>query len=327
VRRQVGITWDWAEAGRGLLCALPGAVILLAVDVSLGMGFAIATLPVALLGVPPQPGRRVRLGLVGLAFAGSYGLGSVLGRWEVAAVAALTVLAFAAVLVSVRRPAARLLPALLLPGVAVGMNHPAPGGLAIAAVMLAGSAWATLVTACWPRPHPPAVTPTPADRRRTPPVPARPPAATRSGSPRRGDRARPWIPLDLVHVAWAAAAAIFIMRPDPGLLASRALGRTVATFAGVVAAGLLVRRGPTEVALAVVTVAAIAAMVAVRTSRWYVVPAGTALVVLLMSGLAGAQEFQVSFAERLLETALGAGLALIFGVSILSGTRWLAPPL
>jgi uncharacterized membrane protein YccC len=130
-----------------------------------------------------------------------------------------------------------------------------------------------------------------------------------------------------VHVAWAAAAAIFIMRPDPGLLASRALGRTVATFAGVVAAGLLVRRGPTEVALAVVTVAAIAAMVAVRTSRWYVVPAGTALVVLLMSGLAGAQEFQVSFAERLLETALGAGLALIFGVSILSGTRWLAPPL
>jgi uncharacterized membrane protein YccC len=111
------------------------------------------------------------------------------------------------------------------------------------------------------------------------------------------------------------------MRPDPGLLASRAVGRTVATFAGVVAAGLLLRRGPTEVALAVFTVAAIAATVAVRTSRWYVVPAGTALVVLLISGVAGRQVFQVSFAERLLETAIGAGLALTFGVGFPAAVR------
>ena len=68
-----------------------------------------------------------------------------------------------------------------------------------------------------------------------------------------------------------------------------------------------------------VTVAAVAAMVAVLTSRRYVVPAGTALVVLLMSGVAGTQVFEVSFAERLLETAPGAGLALIFGVSIPRG--------
>jgi hypothetical protein len=127
--------------------------------------------------------------------------------------------------------------------------------------------------------------------------------------------------LDLTHVAWAAAAAMFIMRPDPGLLASRAAGRTVATFAGVVAAALLLRGGPTEVALAVVTVAAIAATVAVRTSRWYVVPAGTALVVLLLSGVAGRQVFQISFAERLLETAIGAGLALTFGVAFPAAVR------
>jgi uncharacterized membrane protein YccC len=129
--------------------------------------------------------------------------------------------------------------------------------------------------------------------------------------------------LDLVHVAWAAAA-MFIMRPDPGLLASRALGRTVATFAGVVTAGLLLRRGPTEIALAVVTVAAITAMVAVCTSRWYVTGAGSGLIVLLISGVAGTHTFDVSFAERLLETGLGAGLALSFGVAIPAGLRWLA---
>jgi uncharacterized membrane protein YccC len=115
---------------------------------------------------------------------------------------------------------------------------------------------------------------------------------------------------------------MFIMRPDPGLLASRAVGRTVATFAGVIAAGLL-RRGPTDIALAVVTVAAIAAMTAVRTSRWYVAGAGSALIVLLLSGISGTREFDISFAERLLETALGAGLALTFGVAIPAGLRWL----
>jgi uncharacterized membrane protein YccC len=55
-------------------------------------------------------------------------------------------------------------------------------------------------------------------------------------------------------------------------------------------------------------VAAIAAMVAVRTSRWYVTGAGSGLIVLLISGIAGTHSFEVSTAERLLETALGAPL-------------------
>jgi hypothetical protein len=324
VRREVGITWDWAEAGRGALCAVPAAVILVTVDVSLGMVFAIATLPVAMLGVPPQRRQRPRLGLVGLGFAASYALGSVLGLWEVAAVAALTVLAFAGVLFSVRKPAARLLPALLLPGFALGMNHPAPDGLAVAAVLLAGCAWATLITYGWPQPHTPAITATPPTGA---PDPAGAGRAARSYAILFAAAAGIGLALgyllDLVHVAWAAAAAMFIMRPNPDLLASRAVGRTVATFAGVLAAGLLLRRGPTEIALAVITVAAIAAMVAVRTSRWYVTGAGSGLIVLLMSGVAGTQVFEVSFAERLLETALGAGLALSFGVAIPAGLRWL----
>jgi uncharacterized membrane protein YccC len=197
------------------------------------------------------------------------------------------------------------------------MNHPAPGGLAVAAVMRAGSAWATLVTWCWPRTHPPAITSTSHDRA------AGPADAHRAArgyaicfAAAAGIGLALGYLLDLVHVAWAAAAAMFIMRPDPGLLASRAVGRTVATFAGVVAAGLLLRRGPTEIALAIVTVAAVSAMVAVRTSRWYVVPAGSGLIVLLMSGVAGPHVFEVSVAERLLETALGAGLALTFGVAV-----------
>jgi uncharacterized membrane protein YccC len=109
---------------------------------------------------------------------------------------------------------------------------------------------------------------------------------------------------------------MFIMRPEPGLLASRAVGRVLATFAGVIAAGLIIRRGPTEIAVAVLVVAAIGAMVAVRTSRWYVAPAGSALIVLLLSGATSRSAFDISFAERLVETAIGAALALTFGIAI-----------
>ena len=170
--------------------------------------------------------------------------------------------------------------------------------------MLAGCSWATLITCCWPRTHPAAIA-------AAPPDPKPDPAATRRA-------------MHLYAAMFAAAAAaMFIMRPDPGLLASRAVGRTAATFAGVIAAGLLLRRGPAEIALAVVTIAAIAAMTAVRTSRWYVASAGSGLIVLLISGISGTREFDISFAERLLETALGAGLALTFGVAIPAGLRWL----
>jgi hypothetical protein len=77
--------------------------------------------------------------------------------------------------------------------------------------------------------------------------------------------------------------AMFIMRSDHALLTSRATRPTVATFAWV-AAGLLLRRGPTETVLAVVTVPAIAAMVDVRTSRWYIAPAGSGIIAMLASG-------------------------------------------
>jgi hypothetical protein len=106
---------------------------------------------------------------------------------------------------AVQRPQAcgQTAPGAAVPGVAVGMNHPAPGGLAIAALMVAGCAWATLVTSCWPRPHPPTITPTPPDRA---PDPAD--ARLAAGSYAIGFAATAGIGLalgyllDLVHVAW-----------------------------------------------------------------------------------------------------------------------------
>src|SRR5215831_566871 len=268
VRREPAITWGWTDASRGALCAVPGAIVVLTIDVALGMIFALGTVIVAMLGVPPARKQRARLGLVGLAFAVAYALGSTVALSDVAAVVALTLFAYAAVLLSVRKPAAKLLPAILAPAFALGVNHPAPDGYVLAGVLLAGGAWATLVAYMWPETRPPGTAP-PASQPQ--PAPAAASRAVRVYAVLFAAAAAIGLALgfvlDLAHVAWAAAAALFIMRPDPGLLASRAVGRTVATLAGVAAAGLIYRRGPTDIADATVTVAAVSAMVATRSSR------------------------------------------------------------
>ena len=307
--------WDWSGAARGALSALPGGAIVL-VDVTPGVVVALGSLVVAMLGVPPIRKRRPRLGLVGVAFAAAFALGSTLAVWNVAAVAGLVVLAYLGVLASVRKPAARLLPAILLPATALGMNHPVPGGLVAAALMLAGCVWATVVTYAWPESQPPAVNATAAEAPQQPEAGLAVHVYALLFALAAGLGLVLGYLLDLTHVAWAAAAAMFIMRPEPGLLASRAVGRVVATFVGVVAAGLIIRRGPADVVLAVLVVAAIGAMVAVRTSRWYVAPAGSALIVLLLSGASSRSAFDISFSERLVETAIGAALALTFGIAI-----------
>ena len=182
-----------------------------------------------------------------------------------------------------------------------------------------GAIWATLVTYPWPQTQPPSVNA------------ALPEPSADRDRPRRRRTAHLYVCsfaaaagiglalgylLDLSHVAWAAAAAMIIMRPEPGLLASRAVGRVAATFAGVTAAGLLVRQGPTDIALAIILVTAISAMVAVRTSGWYLAPAGSALILLLLSGALSRNAFDASFRDRVAETAIGAALALLFGVAL-----------
>ena len=310
--RTGGISWSWPDASRGFLCAFPAAALAVW-DLSAGICFALGTLPVALLGVPGPRRERPRLMLVGLLFATAYALGCVVGQWPVVAVAALAAFAYEGIMLTARHPAARLLGLLVVPAFALGMNEPVPSGFALAALFAAGGAWATVVALLWTVPA-------------TPSAAARPP---QGATPDRQALQRYAIGftaaatlglalgfgLDLAHPAWAAAAAMFIMRPDAHLLASRAAGRVAATFAGVLLSALLVRRGLGEVALVAIAVSAVAAIVATRASRWYVSSAGTGLVVLLMSGVSSADEFKLAFADRLLETTIGAVLAIGFGIA------------
>ncbi len=312
-----GITWNWADAQRGLVCAAPAVPIAAVANVSLGVVFALGVLPVALLGLPPTRAARLKLFVVGVLFAGAYAAGCVVGEVSLLAIAAMFVVAGGSVLAAAtHHRAAALLPALATPAFALGMNHPAPEGFKLAAMFLAGAAWTTLVNLVWPLPDP-------ADLAQQP----RPQSSgSHPGSPRTvrtyallfAAAATIGIAvayaLDLSHPAWAGAAAVFIMRPDPKLVTSRAIGRVGATIAGVLLAAWLYQYGIGEAAIIVIAVCSVAAMVGTRTSRWYVSAAGSGLVVLLISGVSSTEAFEHAFGDRIFETLLGAALALLLGV-------------
>ena len=312
-----GITWSWDAALRGAICALPAVPVIVAVNVSAGICLALGTVLVAFIGVPAQMSMRIRAYLIAVLFAAAYALGCVVGQWPVAAVLTLSALAYVSVLITGQNPRSQLIAMLVVPGFAVGMNEPPPDGFVIAAMFLAGGLWATFVSVMW---HP------------APGGPDAPARFSALGSPSHDERTKRVYAIcfalavgialaigfakDFQHVAWAAAACAFVMRPDPGLLASRALGRALATLLGVCAAAVCFKQGLGEAALAAVTVFTVSAMIATRASPWYVTSAGTGLLVLLMSGVSSTQQFQLSFHDRILETVVGAGLALVFGVLI-----------
>ncbi len=240
-----GIAWSWDAALRGAICALPAVPVIVAVNVSAGICLALGTVLVAFIGVPAQMSMRIRAYLIAVLFAAAYALGCVVGQWPVVAVLTLSALAYVSVLITGQNPRSQLIAMLVVPGFAVGMNEPPPDGFVIAAMFLAGGLWATFVSVMW---HPGAR------------WPRRPSPLLRPGRALLHDERTKRVYAicfalavgialaigfvkDFQHVAWAAAACAFVMRPDPGLLASRALGRALATLLGVCAAAVLFQAG------------------------------------------------------------------------------------
>jgi hypothetical protein len=307
-----GITWVWADARRGFLCSLPAVPIALATSVSLGALFALGTLPVAMLPLAPARAGRVKSIVVAVVFALFYSAGSTCALVPAIAVVAMFPVAYGCVVAQLRAPAAVVLPVIAAPAFALGMNHQAPDGYLLALVFLVGGAWATIIAVLSPSP----VSATPRSRGSL--------GASRPGAVRRygvlfasaatiGVAAA--YSANLTHPAWTAAAAMFVMRPDPDLVARRTVGRVGATVAGVLLAAVIYESGVRDIVVALIAVASVTAMVAVRTSRWYISSAGSGLVVILMAGVASSDTFIHAFGDRIVETIAGAALALIFGVA------------
>ncbi|MDO8208855.1 FUSC family protein [Conexibacter sp. CPCC 206217] len=309
------MTWSWPAALLGGVCALPAGVIALN-DPQHGLAFAIGVLPAALVGVLPRRRARVALVALGAMIGAAVLLGGVLAGAPVIAVAALVVLGVAAAWLGRRSRLGQIAMTLALPMVAIGFSFDDVSEAAgLAALMVAGSAVAWLVSLPWPqRPLPPVS------------APGAPGGEPRQAMPTLGYGVRLGAAgataaaigflLDFDHVGWACAAALLVMRPAAEMQRLRSVGRILAVLVGALLAIGFVRLDPADGWYALAAIAAVAGAAGTHRSRWYLTPAFTTFIVFLLLLYAEPQDAGARLGERVGETLLGVGLAYLFGLAL-----------
>ncbi|QMU67153.1 FUSC family protein [Streptacidiphilus sp. P02-A3a] len=303
------IAWSWAAAGRGALFALPAALVA-PHDPGQGLSLAIGVLPAALIGLPPT--RRARLGIPvgGLCVGLPMVLGSLLSHQDLLAVFGVFAFAVAAARLAARRRFGMIAMSLCLPMVGAGLSYRDVGQAAgFALLILCGSLYAYLLTLLWPeRPGPAGADPPVLMDRRT---------ALDYGLRLGGcgaSAAACGLALAPTHPGWPVTAALLVMRPAADMQRLRSVGRVVSVVVGGAAALLLLRADPPGWGYALTCLGAITLATATHGSHWYLTPAFTSLLVLLMLLHAEPAQAHGRFNERVTATLVGVALAYLFGL-------------
>jgi uncharacterized membrane protein YccC len=122
--------------------------------------------------------------------------------------------------------------------------------------------------------------------------------------------------LDLSHKGWATAACLLVMRPHSEMTRLRGAGRAISVTAGALAACILTLREVVPVVVAITVVAAMTGLAATRSSRWYLSGGFTTFILILLLVYGTPGEAGHRFLERVEETLVGVGVALVFGVGL-----------
>ena len=316
--RAPGLAWSWSDAALGAAYAVPAGVVLLE-DVQLGLALAVGVLPAALVGLAPK--RRGRL--VTVVFGALVGipmfLGGLLAGIPVLAVAGIGLLGVGSAALAMRSRIGVAVMYVSLPLFGVGLSYDDLGkAAALGGLMIAGSVIACAVSMLWPEHSAEA----PRARAMTPPTLE---YGVRLGLAGATAAAFGFL-LDLEHVGWACAAALLVMRPAADMQRLRSAGRILAVATGAVAAIALVEADATDAVYATAAIATVAGAAATRASRWYVTSAFTTFLVFLLLLYSDPADAGSRFAERLLETVIGVGLAYLFGLALPALLRRRAPP-
>jgi hypothetical protein len=304
------IAWHWSFFLLGAIYALPSMIVIPFSPV-IGLGLAVGVLPVAAFNLPGyRSGRRAIL-LVGSVSGVCFVLGSLLTQQPVVAVVAMFLLGVGFALWARRTPAGRLAMALCLPLIGIGLSFDDVAlAAAVAGVMVLGAAYAWGVSMLWPE--------------HQIPLPVRDSEPTRDemllyGALLGGAAAVAaglGYALGLDHVGWATGAALLVMRPVREQLILRSVGRASSVVVGAFGAAVFALLTPTPLATSLVVGAVIAALSATQTSRWYIAPAFTTFVALTLILQAPGERPGARFLERTIETAIGVGVALVFGALV-----------
>lgn len=303
--RASALAWSWREALVGASYTVPAAIVAVG-DPTRGVALALGVLPAAIVGLPARRRSRLVIPVLGVLTGVPILIGGLLAGVPVLAVAAIVALALGAVVLARNSRLGQIAMVLSLPMVGIGLSYPEVGKAAGAAgLMITGSIYACAVSMLWPEEPPP-------------PRRSSPPAATLDYGLRLGaaggSAAAIGFIFDLDHVGWATAAALLVMRPVAEMQRLRSVGRIVSVLAGALAAICVLHLEPGGGWIAATVVVTIAAAAATRGSRWYVTPTFTTFLVFLLLLYANPGDSRWRFDERLLETAVGVGLAYFFGL-------------
>ena len=311
------IRWGWSGALRGLLLAIPAAVVAFD-DPAKAALLAVGVVPAACVPLPAGRRDRVKPAILGVLIGVALFVGGVLAIWPPLAVAGIFGVAVGASRLAIGRPFGGIALTLLLPLVGIGFSFSDVGTAAGLAVVIAlGAGYAFVVSLLWPAAE-------------------AGPAAAFSPPPRAlmvrfgylagtagAICAAVGFALDLEHVGWATGAALLVMRPAARLQESRSIGRVVDVVVGAALAIVLVDLDPPDAVYAAAMGVAVIGATATVGSRWYVLPTFTTFLVFLMLLVNSPDDAASRFWERALETALGVGVAAAVG---LLGPRLLARP-
>lgn len=302
----------------GAAFALPAAVVI-PINASAGLALALGVMPAAVFNLPHRRRGRRAILFVGALSGLSLAIGSVLTQLPALAVVAIFSLAVACALWSGTSRFGALAMAVCLPIVGIGLSFGSvQSGLLLGGCMVAGSVYAWLVSLVLPE---------------SPDI-AAPPAGR---MPRKrlliygillglagATAATIGYVLDLEHVGWATGAALLVMRPARAMLFLRSIGRAASVLIGAFAAAAFALLSAPSAVTAVVVVAVLAALAATQGSRWYIAPGFTSFLALtlILQGSAGTPVDR--FNERVLETLLGVGIALIFGAAVPAALRFVS---
>ncbi|WEK12948.1 MAG: FUSC family protein [Candidatus Microbacterium phytovorans] len=313
-----GLAWHGSAFVRGLVYALP-ATVAGVLDPLLGLALAVGVLPVAAFPLPRRKRARIVLALLGVVSAACFLLGSLLAPHPVIAVIALFVGGIAFGWWARDAVAGRAAMTLCLPLIGIGLSFDDfDTAVAAAVLMIVGSLYAWVVSLPW------------VERAPAPPGPAGSAAAAHqppAGYPlllglTGAMAAAIGFGLELEHVGWVTAAALFVLRPDAELMILRVIGRVASVAAGALAAALLAWCDAGPVVGVAVAALALGALAATVGSRWYVAPAFTTYIVLSLILVAPGESPGGRFIERVGETGVGIGVAVVIGILLPVALRW-----
>ncbi|TQM57868.1 FUSC family protein [Humibacillus xanthopallidus] len=305
------VVWSWPDAARGLLYAVPAAAAT-AVDPANGVPLALGVLPACLLPLPGPRRARLVIALVGVVCGASLFVGGALAHLPAVPTAlALVAVVLAAADASARRAGGRLLLVLAAPLTAAGLSYDDWATSAAAALLLtAGATYAWAVSLLWPA--------RPGARRPPADLPARH-EMVRYGLLLGTGAGLAYLVasrLGVDHPGWAPAACLLVARPDAGLLWLRAVGRVIAVIIGALGAVAVLAAELPPAVLAVIVALVVSIAAATRASRWYITSAFTTFFVFVMLLQSHPEQASQKVGERVGETVIGVGLAVLFGIGL-----------